>query len=59
MYEGDGYEIDDLDVFVWREKMKSQVFKDYFESVVEARVYDDAVGLKKVGDNYKWQKKKR
>lgn len=58
MYEGDSYSIDDLDVFVWREKMKSRVFRDYFESVVEARLYDDAVGLKKIGDRYQWQKKK-
>ena len=57
-YNGDDYDIDNLDVFVWVEKMKLKEFREYFESVVEARVYDDAVGLKKVGDNYKWQKKK-
>lgn len=54
IYEGDEYQVDDLDIFVWKTKMKSKVFKDYFESVVEARVFDGRIRLGKKGKDWKW-----
>lgn len=56
--EGDNYHIDDLDVFVWKMKLKDKKFKDRFEAVVYARMLNPSFGIVKEKNGiFKWQKK--
>lgn len=58
MFGGDEIKQDAMELYLFKEKMKCPIFKEYFETVSHARIWSLDLAFKKQDGQWKWLRNK-